>query len=43
MPADDRAELLGLLGIEARVLALYDGLGPDDDLVLVDDDYWDDA
>ena len=40
MPADERAELLGLLGIEAKVLALYDGLAPGDDVDVSDE--WDD-
>lgn len=40
MPADDRAELLGLLAEEARVEAQFQGLEADDDVVFTDD--WDD-
>lgn len=39
MPADERAELLGLLAAEARVTAEFEGLGPDDEVAFADD--WD--
>ena len=33
MPADDRAELLGLLRVEGEVAEAYAGLGPEDEVV----------
>jgi hypothetical protein len=37
MPADDRAELLGLLAEEARIESQFQGLQPDDDFVFTDE------
>jgi hypothetical protein len=36
--ADRRQRLLSLLGVEGEVAQAWAGLGPDDDVVLVDDE-----
>lgn len=36
--ADRRQRLLQLLSVEGRVAEMWAGLGPDDDVLLVDDD-----